>query len=56
MVALVLGIAPNLPGFLGALGVVEVSSLAQGVYEWAWFVGFGIAALIYAISGGTADD
>jgi NCS1 family nucleobase:cation symporter-1 len=49
MVALVLGIAPNLPGFLGAIGVVEVSALAQGVYEWAWFVGFAIAALIYVI-------
>ncbi len=47
IVALVLGIAPNLPGFLGALGVIEASSLAQGVYDWAWFVGFVLAASIY---------
>ncbi len=49
IVALILGIAPNLPGFLNALGVVEASPLAKGVYDWAWFVGFGLAAVVYLV-------
>ncbi len=44
--ALVLGIAPNLPGFLAALGAIEGSALTTGIYNWAWFVGF-------LVSGGT---
>ncbi|MFQ5704678.1 MAG: NCS1 family nucleobase:cation symporter-1 [Gemmatimonadales bacterium] len=47
VVALVLGIVPNLPGFLDALGVMEASSLAVTVYNWAWFVGFGISSIAY---------
>jgi len=47
VVALVLGVAPNVPGFLGALGVVDAPAWAVGIYNWAWFVGFGIAAGIY---------
>lgn len=50
MVALVLGIAPNVPGFLGALGVIQASALATAVYDWAWFVGFGISAGIYLVA------
>jgi nucleobase:cation symporter-1, NCS1 family len=49
MLALVLGILPNLPGFLGALGVISAPAWAVTVYEWAWFVGFGIAAIVYLI-------
>ena len=49
MVALMLGIAPNIPGFLAALQVVEVSSFFQGIYDWAWFVGFGLAAAVYML-------
>ena len=47
VIALVLGVAPNMPGFLGALGVVDVPAAATAVYNWAFFVGFGIAALVY---------
>jgi NCS1 family nucleobase:cation symporter-1 len=49
VVALVAGIAPNVPGFLGALGVLTASPLATTIYNWAWFVGFILAAGIYLI-------
>ena len=47
IIALVIGIAPNVPGFLGALGVRPASALSTSIYNWAWFVGFGLAALVY---------
>jgi len=48
LAALAVGIAPNVPGFLAAAGVVQnVGTLWVRVYEQAWFVGFGIAALAY---------
>lgn len=47
MLALALGVAPNVPGFLGALGVIQVSALWTSVYNWAWFVGFAVAATVY---------
>jgi NCS1 family nucleobase:cation symporter-1 len=47
VVALVLGVAPNFPGFLGALGVIDAPAWAAGIYNWAWFVGFGLAAGVY---------
>jgi NCS1 family nucleobase:cation symporter-1 len=47
--ALVLGILPNLPGFLDALGVLDAPPAATSIYNWAWFVGFGIAAGVYLL-------
>ena len=49
MGALGLGIAPNLPGFLGAIGAIKASPLATSIYDWAWFVGLGVAAAVYFI-------
>jgi nucleobase:cation symporter-1, NCS1 family len=49
MVALALGVLPNLPGFLGALGVISAPAWATLVYEWAWFVGFAIAAVVHVV-------
>ena len=49
MAALLLGILPNLPGFLGALGVIEAGPLAAGIYNWAWFVGFLVAAVAHLV-------
>ena len=45
--ALALGVAPNLPGFFAALGVIQVERVWAVVYEWAWFVGFAVAAGVY---------
>ena len=49
MVALALGVAPNLPGFLAALGAIEGSRLTTGIYNWAWFVGFIVSGGIYLL-------
>ena len=46
--ALCLGIAPNLPGFLNAIGVAsDLPSFFIGLYHYAWFVGAFIAGFIY---------
>ncbi len=47
MVALVVGIAPDLPGFLGALGVLEPGALFRHIYEWGWFVSVTTAGVVY---------
>jgi NCS1 family nucleobase:cation symporter-1 len=47
MIALLLGVAPCVPGFLGALNGTPVATAWTTIYSWAWFVGFGIAALVY---------
>ena len=47
IVALALGIAPNLPGFLNAIGAYKAGPTSIAIYEWAWFVGFFVAAVAY---------
>lgn len=45
--ALALGIAPNVPGFLGAVGLMSAGPIFTGIYNWAWFVSFFLAGGIY---------
>jgi NCS1 family nucleobase:cation symporter-1 len=48
--ALVLGILPNVPGFLTTIKVIpqdSVPALISGLYHYAWFVGFGVSASVY---------
>ncbi|MGI9228498.1 MAG: NCS1 family nucleobase:cation symporter-1 [Gammaproteobacteria bacterium] len=48
LLALCLGVLPNVPGFLQALGVVEnVPMFFVSLYHYAWFVGAFIAAIVY---------
>ena len=50
MLALVAGIAPNLPGFLAATGLSAwsaPSSVWSVIYDWAWFVGLSVASVLY---------
>jgi len=50
IVALLLGILPNVPGFLTTIKVVGSDVFPQwvsGLYHYAWFVGFGISSIIY---------
>lgn len=49
MIALVAGIAPNVPGFLGTIGVMKVSPMWTELYHYAWFVGFGLSFAVYAV-------
>jgi len=45
--ALVLGILPNIPGFLGRIEVIEVGGFWAGTYTYAWFVGFFVSFAVY---------
>jgi NCS1 family nucleobase:cation symporter-1 len=48
--AFVIGVAPNLPGFLKAAGLPAAAGIGApwtGLYDYAWFVGAGIAAAVY---------
>jgi NCS1 family nucleobase:cation symporter-1 len=50
MIALIVGIAPNLPGFLHAAGIVEsVPAIFDTLYSYAWFVGLFLAAIVYLV-------
>jgi len=53
MLALALGVIPSVPGFLRALqragGATLAHTTIDGVYEAAWFVGFGIAVVVYVL-------
>src|SRR5437016_2102118 len=47
--AFVLGVAPSLPGFIGAVTGRRITGLGADLYNWAWFVGFLIAAVVYVM-------
>jgi len=50
LVALALGVLPNVPGFLAQAGALEsVGSFWAGLYTYAWFVGFFISLALYAL-------
>ena len=50
MIALLLGVLPNVPGFLAQAFPARfgtVPAFWQGLYSYAWFLGFGLAAVVY---------
>jgi NCS1 family nucleobase:cation symporter-1 len=47
LAALVLGIAPCVPGFLATVAGADVSSDWVGIYHYAWFVSFGVSFVVY---------
>jgi len=48
--ALIIGILPNVPGFLGTIQVVDgVGQVWMTLYSYAWFNGFGLAFLSYLL-------
>ena len=48
LVALAVGVAPNVPGFLQAAGWVEsVPGIFASLYTYAWFGGFVLAGAVY---------
>jgi nucleobase:cation symporter-1, NCS1 family len=52
LLALVLGVAPSVPGFLGTVGIASparVGPFLMGLYSYAWFIGFGVALAVYWI-------
>ena len=50
MIALIMGILPNLPGFLHAANILEsVPAIFDTIYSYAWFVGLFIAGFLYLV-------
>lgn len=52
--SLIIGILPNIPGFLVTINAVNVSAFwpwLTGLYHYAWFVGFFLSGLCYYIFG-----
>jgi nucleobase:cation symporter-1, NCS1 family len=50
ILALVIGILPNVPGFLVTIKAISYGSVApwiSNLYHYAWFVGFFISAVVY---------
>lgn len=50
IIALVLGILPNIPGFLTTTHIVDKTTFwpwLSHLYNYAWFVGFIVSALVY---------
>jgi NCS1 family nucleobase:cation symporter-1 len=47
IVALILGIAPCAPGFLGTIGVLEVAPFWIAMYHYAWFISFAVSGVCY---------
>ncbi|MGH7944324.1 MAG: cytosine permease, partial [Opitutaceae bacterium] len=50
IVALLAGALPSLPGFLATIKVIDGSTVPPfllGLYNYAWFVGFGVAFTFY---------
>ncbi|MFN0159134.1 MAG: NCS1 family nucleobase:cation symporter-1 [Bacteroidota bacterium] len=59
IVALVLGVAPTVPGFLGTIKVIDPAVVGQffmGLYNYAWFVGFAVAFAVYAFTMRSSGD
>ncbi len=52
VVALIVGVIPNIPGFLGTIKVFDPASVGpflMHLYNYAWFVGFGLAFIVYLL-------
>jgi NCS1 family nucleobase:cation symporter-1 len=52
IVALLLGIILNVPGFLTTIKVLPVDSMPSwltGLYSYAWFVGFFVSGISYIL-------
>jgi NCS1 family nucleobase:cation symporter-1 len=52
LVAFVIGVLPNIPGFLNAAFpgfLPDVSEAFKTIYTYAWFVGIAISAVVYGV-------
>lgn len=52
LLALLLGIVPNIPGFLATIHVIAAGTLPAwltGMYSYAWFVGFFVSGIGYIL-------
>ncbi|MDN3922007.1 NCS1 family nucleobase:cation symporter-1 [Roseateles violae] len=52
VIAFVLGVAPNVPGFLNAAFPASFPAVGEAfktIYTYAWFIGLAIAAIVYRL-------
>ena len=49
LLALAAGVAPCLPGFAAAVGLVAVGDVWARLYDYAWFVSFNVAFCSYLV-------
>ncbi len=50
VIALVVGVAPNVPGFLKSAGFIAgEKNFFDEIYVYAWFIGLGLAASLYFV-------
>lgn len=50
IVAFIVGVIPNVPGFLNKIGVLpSIPSFFETIYSYAWFVGLPLAGLVYYV-------
>jgi len=52
IIALIVAILPNIPGFLVTIKAIDVSVFGEWVshlYNYAWFVGFIVAGSVYGL-------
>jgi NCS1 family nucleobase:cation symporter-1 len=49
IIALVIGVLPNIPGFLANVGLYSGSGFVVNLYNYAWFIGLGISSLVYYV-------
>jgi NCS1 family nucleobase:cation symporter-1 len=49
LLALAIGIAPCLPGFLDAVGILKLPEIWRDMYHNAWFLSFAVAFAVYLI-------
>lgn len=49
LIALVVGVGVCVPGFLGTVELMDVSPIWLTLYNYAWFLSFALAAVVYLI-------
>jgi NCS1 family nucleobase:cation symporter-1 len=49
LIALGLGIAPCIPGFLATVAIIKVPPVWTELYHYAWFLSFAISFAAYAV-------
>ena len=47
VIALVAGVLPLIPGFLGTVGLATVAPFWVTLYHYAWFISFAVSFLVY---------
>jgi NCS1 family nucleobase:cation symporter-1 len=49
LIALVAGIAPCVPGFLGTVKLAVVPPMWTDLYNYAWFISLGVSGAVYGV-------